>query len=74
MVILIREIQPRTSVAGTLMARLPRLFRTRSGVSRKNPICGIIKGGFLFIYRNGILRVLIRIEGWSSGAMVLASY
>ena len=28
----------RTSMARTLMARLPRLFRTRSRVPRKNPL------------------------------------
>ena len=36
--ILINTIYSRTSMARTLMARLPRLFRTRSWVPWKNPI------------------------------------
>ena len=33
----ITKTYSRTSIAGTLMARLPRLFRTHSCVARKNP-------------------------------------
>ena len=46
------------------MARLPRLFRTRSIVPRKKShSCrfGIIQDGFIFYYDNGILFVFIRI-------------
>ena len=45
----------RTSVARELMAPLPRLFRTRSGVPRKKVLCcrfGIIKCDFLFILKS----------------------
>ena len=47
-----------------LIARLPRLFRTRYSVPGKNPIAadfGINKGDCLFYIENGILCVLIRI-------------
>ena len=33
----------RTSVARTLMTRLPRLFRTRSCVPRKNPLAADLR-------------------------------
>ena len=54
----------RTSVARTLMARLPRLFRTRSWVLRKtshSSRVGIFFYNFLFNIEVGILYVLIRI-------------
>ena len=54
----------RTSMARTLMARLPRLFRTHSWVRwKKAHSCrfGIIYGVFLIHIENGILCVLIRI-------------
>ena len=53
----------RTSVAKTPIARLPQLFRTRSGVPNKNPrhFSEIILGGFLFYIENCMLCVLIRI-------------
>ena len=54
----------RTSTAQALMARLPRLFGTRSGVPWKKSIgCrfGIIFDDFLIHIENGILCVLIRI-------------
>ena len=61
-------IYSRTSMARTPMARLPRLFQTRSCVPRKkNPIAadiiiyGIIKGDFLCYIDNGMLCVLIKI-------------
>ena len=49
------------------MARVPGLFRTRSRVSKKNPITAdiiiflIILGDFLFYIDDDILYVLIRI-------------
>ena len=59
------ETYSRTSVARTLMAHLPRLFRTCSWVSwKKNPIAadvGSFRVIFLFYVENGILCVLIRI-------------
>ena len=57
----------RTSVARTLMAHLPWLFQTCSGVSGKNSIAadiivfGMIKGDFLFYIENDMFCVLIRI-------------
>ena len=58
----------RTSVARTLMARLPQLLRTRSRVpNKKNPtaadiiVFGIILGDFLSYIDNGMLCVFIRI-------------
>ena len=54
----------RTSVARTLMARSPRLFRTRSGVPRKKSHSyrfGIFRMIFFFYIAIGILCVLIRI-------------
>ena len=58
-------IYSRPLMAGTLMARLPRLFRTRSSVPwKKAPGCRfrIIKGDFLFSkLKMIILRVFIRI-------------
>ena len=54
----------RNSMAQTLMGRLPRLFRTRSGVPKKNSHrCrfGILLGEFLFCIDSGMLCVLIRI-------------
>ena len=57
-------VYSRTSMARTLMARLPRLFRTRSSVPWKKShscIFRIIYGDFLFYIENGILYVLIRI-------------
>ena len=58
------HIYSRTSVARTLMARLPRLFRTRSFVPRKNPLAadlGLFSVIFFFTLKNSILCVLIRI-------------
>ena len=60
----VTRIYSRTSVARTLMARLPRLFRTRSRVPKKNSfVCRfwIILCDFLFYIENGMLYVLIRI-------------
>ena len=55
----------RTSVARTLMAHLPRLFRTHSLVLKNKIPQMQIKdkffGDFLFYIENGILCVLIRI-------------
>ena len=54
----------RTSMARTLMTRLPRLFRTRTLVPwKKSNSCrlGIIKANFLKYIENGIWCVLIRI-------------
>ena len=58
----------RTSVAQTLVARLPRLFRIRSSVPNKNNpipagviVFGMIWGDFLFYIDNDMLCVLIRI-------------
>ena len=54
----------RTSMAQTQMARLPLLFRTRSWVPQnKSHRCrlGIIWDDYLFVLRNGIICVLIRI-------------
>ena len=52
-------------MARTLMARLPRLFRTRFRVPWKNSHCRlkIIEGDFMifFYFESGILCVLIRI-------------
>ena len=59
-----QSVYSRTSVARTLMARLPWLVRTRSWVARKkSKSCrfGIIKGGVPFYIENGILCLLIRI-------------
>ena len=53
----------RTSVVRRLMARVPRLFQTRSSVPwKKSNSCrfGLIKGE-LFYIENGILCVLIRL-------------
>ena len=47
----------RTSVARTLMARLPWLFRTCAGVHRKGCRFGIISVIFFVILKNGILCV-----------------
>ena len=54
----------RISMARTLMARLPRLFRTRSGVPWKKSGSwrfGIVWGDFLCCIENGIFCVLVRI-------------
>ena len=55
----------RTSMARTLMARLPRLFRTHSWVRWKKAHSGrywIVYGVFLGHMENGILCALIRIS------------
>ena len=52
----------RRLVAGTLMARLPRLFRTCSCVPWKNPIVADLRQFrviFTFYIENGIIYVLI---------------
>ena len=46
MYVALKKISSRTSVAGTLMALLSRLFRTRSDII----VFGIISGDFHFIY------------------------
>ena len=52
----------RTSVARTLMARLPRLFRNRYSVPGNTPQLQIWdKDDFLFYIENGVLCVIIRI-------------
>ena len=54
----------RTSMARTLMPRLPRLFRNRSCVPWKKSHSfrfELILGDFVFYIENGILCVLIRI-------------
>ena len=54
----------RTSVARTLIARLPRLFQTRFESLGKYLIAGDLELSvviFLFIFKNGILCVHIRI-------------
>ena len=54
----------RTSMARTLMARLPRLFRTHFKSLGKNPLAadlGLFSVIFFFYIENGILCVFIRI-------------
>ena len=62
----------RTSMARTLMARLPRLFRTCCSVPRKKShSCkvGIIKGVFSFYIENGIHVLCIVCQAGSPGRM-----